>query len=108
MFIPDLCKIGLLGSRWVVSRKRNINLFDLENVWKKVVFRQLDNNIAEESSVIPEIPRDDPLTLMLAADKSLGQALKVEEDNKIVLHHREHSQELENPEFSRASKIYAR
>ena len=108
MFIPDLRKIGLLGSRWVVSRKRNTNLFDLANVWKKVVFRQLDNNIAEEGGVVPEIPHDDPLTLLLAADKSLAQALEVEEDNEIVLHRREHSQELENPEFGRASKMYAR
>ncbi|PPQ89462.1 hypothetical protein CVT25_012963, partial [Psilocybe cyanescens] len=46
--VPDLRKIGLLGSRWIVSRKRNTNLFDLANVWKKTVFRKLDENIAEE------------------------------------------------------------
>ena len=108
MFIPDLRKIGLLGSRWVVSRKRNTNLFDLANVWKKTVFRQLDEAIAEEGGVVPEIPHDDPLTLLLAADKSIAQALNVEEDNEIVLHRREHSQELEHPEFGRISKTYAR
>ena len=108
MFVPDLRKIGLLGSRWVVSRKRNTNLFDLANVWKKVVFRQLDEHIATEGGVVPEIPRDDPLTLMLETDKSLAQALEVESDDEILLHRREHSQELEHPEFGRASKSYAR
>jgi hypothetical protein len=108
MFIPDLRKIGLLGSRWVVSRKRNTNLFDLANVWKKVVFRQLDEHIAEEGGVVPEIPRNDPLTLMLETDKSLAQALEVPEDDEIVLHRREHSEELEHPEFGRISKSYAR
>jgi hypothetical protein len=45
---------------------------------------------------------------MLETDKSLAQALEVPEDNEIVLHHREHSQELEHPEFGRISKSYAR
>uniref|UniRef100_A0A8H8CJX8 Uncharacterized protein n=1 Tax=Psilocybe cubensis TaxID=181762 RepID=A0A8H8CJX8_PSICU len=53
-FVPDLRKIGLLGSRWIVSRKRNTNLFDLANVWKKTVFRKLDENIAEKGGVVPE------------------------------------------------------
>ena len=108
LFIPDLRKIGLLGCRWVVSRKRNTNLFDLANVWKKVVFRQLDEAIAEEGGVVPEIPRDDPLTLILETDRTLAQALEVVEDNEIVLHRREHSEELEHPEFGRISKTYAR
>ena len=108
MFVPDLRKIGLLGSRWVVSRKRNTNLFDLTNTWKKIVFRQLDERIAEEGGVVPEIPRNDPLELMLETDKSMAQALNVEEDMEIVLHRREHSEELEHPEFGRISKVYAR
>jgi hypothetical protein len=108
VFVPDLRKIGLLGCRWVVSRKRNTNLFDLANVWKKVVFRQLDERIATEGGVVPEIPRSDPLTLMLETDKSLAQELGVVEDNEIVLHRREHSEELEHPEFGRISKSYAR
>jgi hypothetical protein len=91
-----------------VSRKRNTNLFDLANVWKKVVFRQLDERIATEGGVVPEIPRSDPLTLMLETDKSLAQELGVVEDNEIVLHRREHSEELEHPEFGRISKSYAR
>ena len=108
VFVPDLRKIGLLGCRWVVSRKRNTNLFDLANVWKKIVFRQLDENIAKEGGVVPEIPREDQLTRMLETDKSLAQALAVEEDDEIVLHRRERSEELEHPEFGRASKSYAR
>ena len=108
MFVPDLRKIGLLGSRWVVSRKRNTNLFDLANVWKKIVIRQLDENIATEGGVVPEIPHDDPLTLMLETDKFLAQALEVPEDNEILLHRRERSEELEHPEFGRISKSFAR
>ncbi|PPQ94778.1 hypothetical protein CVT25_008385, partial [Psilocybe cyanescens] len=55
MYVPDLRKIGLLGSRWIVSRKHNTNLFDLANVWKKTVFRKLDENIADEGGVVPLI-----------------------------------------------------
>ena len=49
MYIPDLGKIGILGSQWLVSRKCNTNLFDLANVWKKTVFRKLDERITEEA-----------------------------------------------------------
>ena len=101
VFVPDLGKIGLLGSRWIVSRKRNTNLFDLANVWKKTVFRKLDEAIAEEGGVNPTIPSADPLDLQLRA---IHHENSIDED--IQLHQREHSQELEHPEFGRISKIY--
>src|SRR6202044_2167361 len=58
-FVPDLGKIGILGSRWIVSPGRNRNLFDLSNVWKKIVFQKLDDNIADEGGVDPQIPNVD-------------------------------------------------
>ena len=103
MFVPDLRKIGLLGSRWIVSRKRNTNLFDLANVWKKVVFRQLDESIAQEGGVDPMIPNDDELYIP-EDNRSLIQ--EVEQD--IILHRRSSSRELEHPEFGRSSKVYTR
>ena len=72
------------------------------------MIRQLDENIATEGGVVPEIPHDDPLTLMLETDKFLAQALEVPEDNEILLHRRERSEELEHPEFGRISKSFAR
>jgi hypothetical protein len=101
MYIPDLGKIGILGSRWLVSRKRNTNLFDLANVWKKTVFRKLDERIAEEGGVNPTISSIDPLDFQLEA---IPQETEIEEI--IQLHRREHSEELEHPEFGRISKIY--
>jgi hypothetical protein len=103
VFVPDLRKIGLLGSRWIVSRKRNTNLFDLANVWKKIAFRQLDENIATEGGVDPMIPNDDDN--IIPADY---QSLTQESNEDIILHRRERSQELEHPEFGRSSKIYTR
>jgi hypothetical protein len=99
-FVPDLGKIGILGSRWIVSRKRNTNLFDLANVWKKIVFRQLDENIAQEGGVDPTIPNADEI-------ENPGEELphnQDDTDNVIQLHRRERSQELEHPEFGRQSK----
>ena len=101
VYVPDLGKIGILGSRWLVSRKRNTNLFDLANVWKKTVFRKLDERIAEEGGVNPMIPNVDPLDYQLEA---IPRETGLEED--IILHQREHSEELEHPEFGRISKIY--
>ena len=99
-FVPDLGKIGILGSRWIVSRKRNTNLFDLANVWKKIVFQQLDENIAQEGGVDPTIPNVDE-------NLNLGEVLPHNQDNDddvINIHRRERSQELEHPEFGRMSK----
>ena len=101
LFVPDLGKIGLLGSRWIVSRKRNTNLFDLANVWKKTVFRKLDERIAEEGGVNPTIPNVDPLDRQLEA---IPRETSIEED--IQLHQREHSEELVHPEFGRLTKVY--
>ena len=84
-----------------MSRKHNANLFDLANVWKKTVFRKLDERIAEEGGVNPMIPNVDPLDYQLEA---IPQETGLEED--IILHQREHSEELEHPEFGRISKIY--
>jgi hypothetical protein len=102
VWVPDLGKIGILGSRWLVSRKRTTNLFDLANVWKKTVFRKLDERIAEEGGVNPTIPNVDPLDFQLEAIPR-----EVEIEQVIQLHQREHSEELEHPEFGRISKFYS-
>ena len=99
--IPDLGKIGILGSRWLVSRKRNTNLFDLANVWKKTVFRKLDEAIANEGGVVPQISSADPLSLQLEAIPH-----EIEDNEVIQLHQRERSTELEHSEFGRLSKVY--
>ena len=41
-YSPDLSKIGLLGSRWIVSRKRTKNLFDPTTKLKNIVFDKVD------------------------------------------------------------------
>ena len=101
VYVPDLGKIGILGSRWLVSRKRNTMLFNLANVWKKTVFRKLDERITEEGGVNPMIHNVDHL------DRQL-EAIPHEADLKgdIILHQHERSEELEHPEFGRSSKIY--
>ena len=106
-FVPDLRKIGLLGRRWIVSRKRNANLFDLANVWKKTVFRKLDEAIAEEGGVVPMNQTADALDNLLPADRAAVEDVDQEED-EIILHQRERSEDLEHPEFGRISKSYNR
>ena len=105
VFVPDLRRIGLLGSRWIVSRKRNTNLFDLANVWKKIVFRQLDENISAEGGVDPMIPIENEAQLPVPADLVTQET---EDQGDIVLHRRESPEGLDHPEFGRTSKVYAR
>jgi len=99
-FVPDLRKIGLLRSRWIVSRKRNTNLFDLTNVWKKIVLRQLDENIAQEGGVDPMIPtcvnEDEPTSSKPAIADTVEET--------IYIHRRSTTPDQEHPEFGRSSK----
>ena len=99
VFVPDLRKIGLLRSRWIVSRKRNTNLFDLSNVWKKIVFQKLDENIAQEGGVDPMILNEGEGNI-----PDRVRPIIEEDENVILLHRRERSDEPEHPEFGRSSK----
>ena len=90
-----------------MSRKRNANLFDLANVWKKTVFRKLDEAIAEEGGVVPMNQTIDALDNLLPADRAAVEDVDQEED-EIILHQRERSEDLEHPEFGRISKSYNR
>ena len=124
-YVPDLGKIGILGSRWIVSRKRTTNLFDLANVWKKIVFQKLDETVAEEGGVDPTIPIVEEDNEPGEEDNEPGEEDNElgEEDNEpgedlphnlastdevsdVILHRRSRSIDLEHPEFGRSSKIY--
>ena len=103
-YVPDLGRIGILGSRWIVSRKRTTNLFDLANVWKKIVFQKLDETIADEGGVDPTIP-------IVEEDNEPGEDLphnlaSTDEVSDVILHRRSRSIDQEHPEFGRSSKFY--
>jgi hypothetical protein len=99
VFVPDLRKIGLLSSRWIVSRKRNTNLFDLSNVWKKIVFQKLNENIAQEGGVDPMIPGP-----TVSDNLEYDRLHDREDENVINIHRRSVTPNQEHPEFGRASK----
>ncbi len=101
---PDLAKIGLLGSRWMVSRKRTKNLFDLATKWKNAVFDKLDEVIAEDNSA--NVPIDSTLDrwLGLPSDRQLGKH-HVDSEH-VTLHAKDSDDEMEHPDFGRLSKMY--
>jgi hypothetical protein len=107
VFVPDLRKIGLLGRRWIVSRKRNTNLFDLANNWKKTIFMKLDEAIADEGGVVPETPSVMD-TNLAAYEQSLLQTVPIIQDEVINIHRRDSDDEMEHPLFGRLSKTHNR
>lgn len=48
----DIRKTDLIDRRWLVSRKRNINLFDLATQWKKVVLDKHQSSDGELDATI--------------------------------------------------------
>jgi len=104
--VPDLRKIGMLGRRWLVSRKRGTNLFDLSNVWKKLVIKKMDEAIADEGGVFPDAPSDN-VTYDASANRTENPRARFadSESEHIDLHGRDSSEEeQEHPIFGRMSK----
>ena len=52
VMVPDIRKIGILDKRFLVSKKRGTNLFDLSNTWKKVLNQHIDEYIAVDPVMI--------------------------------------------------------
>ena len=48
--IPDIRKISIIDSKFIVSRKRTRNLFDLTNLWKRSIFQRMERNLPADSS----------------------------------------------------------
>ena len=47
--LPDVTKLNsLMRARWLVSRKRTKNLFDLTNLWKRIVLTSMDQNLFDD------------------------------------------------------------
>jgi hypothetical protein len=102
-FTPSLGKIGLLGSRWIVSRKRTKNLLDLTTKWKNMVFDKMDEAIVSEiSDCRPQIRTLDEW-LGLDATKSVNRP---NADSGQPIHLRDSDDEMVHPEFGRLSKMY--
>jgi hypothetical protein len=62
--LPDIRKIDIMSRRWLVSQKRNKNLFDLATTWKQSVIRkrEVDNlTLNIQDVAIDEQPFEDQL-----------------------------------------------
>ncbi|KIK72662.1 hypothetical protein PAXRUDRAFT_21728 [Paxillus rubicundulus Ve08.2h10] len=65
-FEPDIRKTDIFTRKWIVSRKRTRNLFDLTNLWKKIVLEKLDEQVTNDlidanpvitQQVLVDVPR---------------------------------------------------
>lgn len=55
--LGDVTKLNsLMRARWVVSRRRNRNLFDLANLWKRTVLRSYQNDLFSEDGSDIDLP----------------------------------------------------
>jgi hypothetical protein len=110
-FCPSLRKAGLLGSRWIVSRKRTKNLLDLATKWKNMVFDKLDEVITDD--IITNDPSQNQSTNINLGpdwDLSLRQfpsvlAAPLQEDT-INIHRQSPDGDDYDPTFGRSYKMY--
>lgn len=57
--MPDISKLGFLNNRFIVSRKRTKNLFDLTSLWKKTVLQKMEEDISESPGDDLEVDVDE-------------------------------------------------
>jgi len=80
--MPDIRKLDILNRRFIVSKKRKRNLFDLTSSWKKAVLQRLEEDVHEDDrkddTLIPGSddstwergsPPPDPDSLEFVADR---------------------------------------
>jgi hypothetical protein len=51
--VPDIRKLDILNRRMIVSRKRTRNLFDLTNLWKKIVLSNMEQQVLQDNHDLP-------------------------------------------------------
>ena len=102
VYSPDLCKIGLLGSCWIVSRRHTKNLLDLAYKWKNVVFEKLDEAIVADITA----PKIQPKNVMKDEWARLFSSSTRDSEMTLNIHLCNSDDELEHLEFGRLSKMY--
>ncbi len=94
----------MLGRRWLVSRKRTSNLFDLTNVWKKAVLHVVDKEVA-----VPTRQRTrfitDPAEYVAALNRTTNPKVStLDTEEELNVHQRDSSDDEYHPDLGRMSK----
>ena len=73
--LPDVTKLNsLMRAKWLVSRKRTRNLFDLTNLWKRKVLASMDQNLFDDLNVYsPTFDREEVVFPDDIVSTSLGK-----------------------------------
>jgi hypothetical protein len=71
--LPDITKLNsLMRARWLVSRRRTRNLFDLANLWKRIVLSSTDIDLFDDINRYgPDIP--EVAVTPIVSDRVLGK-----------------------------------
>ncbi|KIK76103.1 hypothetical protein PAXRUDRAFT_18445 [Paxillus rubicundulus Ve08.2h10] len=84
-FKLDICKTNIFNRKWIVSRKRTRNLFDLTNLWKKIALEKLDEQVVANiiDTNIPTKPVLTDVPRILPPDYD---PMQDSDDKDIILH----------------------
>lgn len=83
--IPDVRLTGITEARWLVSRKRTRNMFDLASSWKKEVIHRMEIDTASEIAVGYESAED---------NENLLQQRDIAEPGDLEYRHYNHAMNL--------------
>ena len=82
--LPDIRKLDILNRRMIVSRKRTRNLFDLTNLWKKLVLSKMEQHILQDNTDLSSQNIDEDVDMDIDSDDGSSSA-RSDEDPFIQL-----------------------
>jgi hypothetical protein len=83
--LPDIRKLDILNRRMIVSRKRTRNLFDLTNLWKKLVLSKMDQQILPDNMDLSSQNIDEDVDMDIDSDDDDSSSARSDEDPFIQL-----------------------
>ena len=73
-FLPDVTKLNsLMRARWLVSRRRTRNLFDLTNMWKRIVLTSMNENLFDDINRYGPITTEETVSPFINESRVLGK-----------------------------------
>ena len=81
--IPDIRKLEFLRRRFIVSRKRTRNLFDLTSLWKNIVLSKMDQQILQDNHDLES--HDNDVDMDISSDDTDGSSSDSNEDPFVTL-----------------------
>jgi len=83
--LPDIRKLDILNRQMIVSRKHTCNIFDLTNLWKKLVLSKMEQQTLKDNVGLSGQNIDEDVDMDIDSDDDDSSSNRSDEDPFIQL-----------------------